>query len=357
MIKYKQKGEIRVFSKNLKYYRLKNQLTKRALAEMVGISPMAVTNYEDGSRNPDIEIVARLANVLGVRVSDFLDQRDENLVFQHGEFRKNASLKVSQQEFIRESVEEYFGRLMTVVEILGGEVLPDALCCHELILSDDDEQNAALLRRYLGFAPDGPIENLIGHLENKGILIYECKIENNKFSGMNGLVNNRPYIIFNPNMSTERNRSTIAHELAHLMFDWPDTMTDNDIEKKANSISGAFLFSKTDAVRELGVRRSSITNAMLIVAKEYGISMMLLAIRAKQCGIINEAAARSFYIKANKLGWRTNEPSRIEAEHPSLFEQLVYRAVNEEEISIQRGAELLQKPYNDILTMSQFSEV
>ncbi len=48
---------------------------------------------------------------------------------------------------------------------------------------------------------------------------------------------------------------------------------------------------------------------------------------------------------------------RIERETPVLFEQLVYRAVNEEDISVQRGAELLKVPFSNILAMLRFSEM
>ena len=66
------------------------------------------------------------------------------------------------------------------------------------------------------------MNDLITILENKGILVYLCQIDSSKFSGMNGFVNDRPYIMINSSMSPERIRSTIAHELAHLVFDWPE---------------------------------------------------------------------------------------------------------------------------------------
>ena len=157
-----------MFSKNLKYYRLKNHLTKKALADKAHISAMAITNYENGSRQPSMAILSTLAEVLGVRISDFLAVRNERLIFQHAEFRKASSLSQMQQEFVKESVEEYLSRFMTVVEVLGGDVLPDAPACHALPLSGDNEKNAVELRKHLGFAPDGPIEDLIGKLENKG---------------------------------------------------------------------------------------------------------------------------------------------------------------------------------------------
>ncbi|HPT87346.1 MAG TPA: XRE family transcriptional regulator [Bacillota bacterium] len=345
-----------MFSKNLRYYRLKKSMTKRELAEQLNITPMAISNYESGKRKPDMEILKQMANVLGVRVSDFLAVRNENLIFRHGEFRKNSNLSVTQQEYIRESVEEYFNRFMTIVEILGGDVLPDAPVTNVLELSDDCENNAQLLRKHLNLAVDGPIHNLIEMLENKGILIYTCDVENDKFSGMNGFINERPYIVINKNMSPERNRSTIVHELSHLMFRWPDNLEDNKIEEIATAISGAFLFPKNDAIRELGIRRTKISKDMLLVAEEYGISMFLLVKRAELLGIISSNLANKFYVLASSAGWRKNEPSRIENERPTLFEQLVYRAINEEEISIQKGAELLKIPYNEVVSHCCFSE-
>ena len=76
--------------------------------------------------------------------------------------------------------------------------------------------------------------------------------------------------------------------------------------------------------------------------------MYLLVTRAKHAKIVTDRTATDFYIAAGQHGWRSNEPSRIDAEKPILFEQLVYRAVNEEYISIQRGAELLKQPYADV---------
>lgn len=346
-----------MFSKNLKYYRLKNAMSKKELAEQVHVSPMAISNYENEKRKPDMELLKQMAKVLGVRVSDFLAVRNDKLVFCHGDFRKNSTFSDTLQEYVRESVEEYFNRFMTIVEILGGDVLPDPPTTSVLPLTGDCEGDAHLLRRHLNLSVDGPIDNLIEILENKGILVYVCEIDNDKFSGMNGFVNGRPYIVINKNMNPERNRSTIAHELSHLMFIRPDNMEDSKIEELATAISGAFLFPKTDAIRELGIHRTAISKDMLLVAQEYGISMFLLVKRAQLSGIVTESTAKDFYIVASKAGWRKNEPVRIDKEYPTLFEQLVYRAINENEISVQKGAELLKIPYDEIVSHCCFSEV
>ena len=146
-------------------------------------------------------------------------------------------------------------------------------------------------------------------------------------------------------MTPERIRSTIVHEMVHFIFKWPSEMTEQEIEARATAISGAFLLSEEDAKRELGIRRRAVSKDMLMICREYGISMYLLVKRATICGIVNEKAAKDFYIIAGKNGWKKNEPTRILEETPTLFSQLVFRAISENEISVQKGAELLKMPY------------
>ena len=335
-----------MFSKNLKYYRLKNRMTKKELASLAGLTPMAITHYENGERIPDIKIIENLAEALHVKVSDFLARRNEELKFKHCEFRKDSRMSASEQNFVRESVEEYLSRFFDAVEILGGDVLPHVPSFGRIPVTEDAEQDAGKLRRFLGFPENGPIGNLVGLLENKGIPVIYLNIENDAFSGMNGTVNGRPYIALNENMSPERIRSTAVHELAHFFFSWPEERSDQDQEKHEAAISGAFLFPADDAKRELGLRRSSINNDMELICREYGISMYVLAERADVCRIISRKTANHFFASANRKGWKKNEPVRINKEMPSLFQQLVFRAVCENEITVPKGAELLRMPYS-----------
>ena len=342
-----------MFNKNLKYYRLKANLTKKALASLVDVTPMAITNYENGDRRPDMATIKKLAKALGVRTTDFLAVRNTNLAFAHGEFRKNAKMSQEQQEYVREAVEEYFSRSYEAVELLGGEVLPEAPVLHQLDLTGDANVDALSLRRCLGISTYGPVGNLVELLENNGILIFMLDIQNEKFNGMNGSVNGRPYIVINKNMTPERIRTTIVHEIAHFAFRWPEDMDEKQAEKLATAIAGAFLFPKADAIRELGIQRRSITTDMLMVCKEYGISMSLLVVRANKCGIVSDPVYEAYFRRAGR-----KEGSYLTiVELPTLFEQLVYRAVNEDEITIQKGAELLKMPYDLVAANCCFAEV
>lgn len=337
-----------MFNKNLKYYRLMNNWSKKDLAEKVGISPMAITNYENGDRMPDMTTIKKIAEALNVRVTDFLVSRNSDLSFSHEKFRKNSKLRKGQQEYIKENIEEYFNRFYETVELLGGEILPEYPVINSVEYVDDVEAAGRSLRKFLNAAISGPIGNLIDLLENQGILVYLMDYNDGGFSGINGNVNGRPYIAVNANMAPERIRTTIGHELAHLALKWPDDMEDSEIEKKATAIGGAFLLPESDLKREIGIRRTSITTDWFIVCKEYGVAMSLLVMRAKNCNVISETLCSNFFKQLNKSGGRRSEQSFIQPEKVKLFPQLVYRAVNENEITIQKGAELLHSTYEDV---------
>ena len=171
-------------------------------------------------------------------------------------------------------------------------------------------------------------------------MVCFLSIETDAFSGINGLVNGRPYIAVNENMASVRIRSTIVHEMSHFFFQWPDDLSAKDVEKRATAISGAFLLPEQDAKRELGLRRSAVTKDMAITCKKYGISFSLLVTRANQCRIINSKATSDYYKNAAQFSKIQYESVQ---EEPSLFSQLVFRGVCEDEISVRKGAELLQK--------------
>ena len=85
--------------------------------------------------------------------------------------------------------------------------------------------------------------------------------------------------------------------------------------------------------------------------------MSMLVKRAEVCNIINKKTAGDFFIYTRQRGIYKHETSIIPAEEPSLFKQLVYRAITENGISLQKGAELLKTSYDDIKKHCYFDEV
>ena len=335
-----------MFSKNLQFQRLKKGMTRRALATACSLSPQAITNYERGLRKPDsIDIVKRLATVLGIDESEFLHRWNTDLCIEHGAFRKSSSLTQQEEDYLRLSVEEYCTRFGDILSILGSTVFPHSPELHALRLSDDVEANALNLRRHLMLSEKGPIHALVEQLEDRGFIVWMTHVEFDGFSGMNGICNGYPYITVNRSMPTSQLRSTIAHELVHLFFDWSNSGKDE--EKLATAIGDAFLLPKADIQRELGMRRSAVQTDMWETGRSYGVSLMVLAHRAHDCRIIDLKAYAQFCAEAKIRGWHKQDPFELEPETPHVFKQLVIRAMNEGEISISRCAELLQIPYQE----------
>jgi Zn-dependent peptidase ImmA (M78 family)/transcriptional regulator with XRE-family HTH domain len=344
-----------MLGKNITYYRLKQGMSKKELAQAIGVTAMTITHYEQNQRTPNLETSRKLAAALNTNLAGLMATPNGQHKYAHCEYRKQSRLSKTHQDYICASVEEYFDRFLTVSDILGAGALREAPLIHSLKPTLNAEEDARNLRAQLGFALEGPIPNLVGALENKGILVFLFKYDNDFFSGMNGLVDNRPYIIINKQMTPERQRSTLVHELGHIFFENPEK-DDSSWEKYMTAVSGAFLFPKEDAYSELGLHRSMVTSDMAMVAKEYGISLQMLAKRAQVLGILDNQAYKMFNIRLNQNGGRKNEPSRIDQENTSLFEQLVLRAIGEEEITVSKGAELLKIPLSDMRHMTMLQE-
>ena len=79
--------------------------------------------------------------------------------------------------------------------------------------------------------------------------------------------------------------------------------------------------------------------------------MTSIAIRAYQTGIINKTCFDITNKWLIKNGMRSNAPSYMEPEKTHLLEQLTLRAVSEEEISVSKAAELLDRPFMEVRQM------
>jgi len=109
----------------------------------------------------------------------------------------------------------------------------------------DVEKTALKLRNKwkLGLAP---ITNLLEMLEENGIKIFEVQNVHN-FDGLSASVGDLHIIVINMDLPTDRIRFAIAHELAHILCEFPE---DSKKEKYCHAFAGAFLLPKEILERE-----------------------------------------------------------------------------------------------------------
>lgn len=68
-----------MLSRNLKILRKANGLTQEQVASFLGIGRSAYSNYEEGIREPSIDILEKFANIMGCDLSTLFEE-DENAV-------------------------------------------------------------------------------------------------------------------------------------------------------------------------------------------------------------------------------------------------------------------------------------
>ena len=333
-----------MIGKNIRYYRQMKNMSQMELAQCIGLNKMAVSNYENDKRTPDSATLSKIAEVLDVSLAKLLANYDEGLAIAHGAFRKYASITKTMKELILGSVDRYLSRLFSLVCVFGDAVLgpiPEI----EQVCADSFEKAGQHLREILGLSINGPIGNITDILENKGYIICPINIKIDGFSGNSGTVNGRPYIAVNTTMSAERQRFTLIHELAHLVFTFTDEQNE---ERMVDGIAGAFFLPEADLKRELGPKRRDIRGDLRFIQREYSVSMASIIMRAYQTGIISHETYEITQKWINANGLRKDERSGIQPEESHMLEQLTLRAVAEEEITVSRATELLERPFMEV---------
>lgn len=333
-----------MIGKNIKYYRLMNNLSQEVLAQQIGVNKVAISNYEAGKRTPDIATIRKIADALNVPLARLVVVENININVQHGAFRKQSRCGKNMQELILGKIDRYLSRLFNVISVFGDAVLapiPDIA----RINVNDVEEAGQYLRKVLGLSASGPIGNITDILENMGFIICPIEIEDRVFSGNSGVVNGRPYIAVNTTMPAERQRFTLIHELAHLVFSFDNAQ---DEERLVDGIAGAFLLPESDVKRELGPKRRDIRLDLRLIQQEYNVSMAAIVMRARQTGIINQETSDLTHRWMSAQGLKKDEKSGIKPEESHLLEQLTLRAVAEDEITVSKAAEILERPFIEV---------
>lgn len=64
-------------AKNLLFYRKKNKITQKELAEQLGVKHNAISSWENGVNSIDIDTLFKVCKIFGVTVNDMYDMKSE----------------------------------------------------------------------------------------------------------------------------------------------------------------------------------------------------------------------------------------------------------------------------------------
>ena len=330
----------------------------RGLAEALEkeVSAQAIGKYERGEMMPSSGVLLRLTKLLDVSIEYLLSDQVEKL--EAVEFRKLSRTSAGDRAKVEATVIDRLQRYLAIEEILDIDSAWQEPRCgnRSLDAEDDGETLSKDLRKEWKLGLD-PIPNMTALLEAQGIKVLVIPLPE-RVSGLTCLVrrprhkNKVPVIIVNQDITLERRRLTLAHELTHRLL---DEISPVDHEKASNVFAGAFLIPQEHLVREIGRHRNALGyNELIQLKRMYRVSAAALLVRLKQIGIINNSTlAYAFQRFARK--WRKTEPVPLEGpgnegkfELPRRFERLCYRALAEGLISLGKAIELLQQPASGI---------
>ena len=334
-----------MFGERLKLARKRNGLSLRALSSDIGgtVSAQAIGKYERGEMMPSSTVALALAKALDVSVSYLFSP--SNVSLESVEFRRLASTRVRERATVEAKVLDHVDRYLQVEELLGidsgRQDKPDS-APFSIHTVDDAERPATLVRNAWNLGR-GPIPDMTELLEERGIKVFKLSLPRS-LDGLTCYVlrgdgEDVPVVVCSTEKSIERQRFTIAHELAHMVLDIP---TEVSTEKACQRFAGAFLVPQEELLREVGHRRANFGLGELIEIKHiFGVSAAALVMRMRDLGIITKSTMVNIF-RGIGSGWRKEEPHPLErTESPRRFRRLCLRALAEREISESKAAELL----------------
>ncbi len=301
--------------------RKRRAMSKKGVAEKIGVTPNTIHRYETGEISPPKETVTRLAATLEFPVS-FFDGGDVD-----EPRRDNASFRglASKSDRIMDAALAS-GALAYVFDDLISQRYNQI----EVDLPDFKEGiapdiGAKLLRQQWRLG-DKPIENMVHLLEARGIRVFSLAENTKDVDAFSVWRDDVPYIFLNRFKSAERSRLDAAHELAHLCLHKHGgsyaLLKNSPIEKEANAFAGAFLMPETD-MRAIITSPLYSVDDLLRYKRRWRVSAAALVYRAHEIGLIKDSRSNSLYVEMSRRGWLKNEPQGIPREQSHLWQQIM----------------------------------
>ena len=349
----------KIFSERFKSARLMKGFSLQDLANALDnqLSRQALHRYEKGEVIPDNDKINLLRKALDVNPDYFF--RSTKVELGEIEYRKLSKMPQKEASIIKEKTKEYLSRYLELEEILGLDIeFENPLKNFGLITSYEQVNEAANQLRKDWDLGKGAIFNVVELLEDKNIKVVKLDV-NEDFDGLQTFVNGTiPVVTYNAKKTNkpDRIRLTLLHELAHLLLTFGD-ISEKQKETLCFQFAGAMLLPEETIKAELGEHRNKLSiNELGNIKKQYGISMQAIVMRAKDCRIINEHYTKQFFFMIKQMSWKVDEPIEYSgAEESNRFEQLLFRALVEDQISMSKAASLNKQTLADFRKKHQIA--
>lgn len=322
----------------LQLLRESRAMSSSQLAKAIGVSPATMSKIEHGFAPVDEDRLSRIAETLDYPTGVFA-WSDEvygfgSSVFYH---RKQQSLPQTTLRSIQAQVNLTRMRL----ERLSRSIEIDARFDVPVLDTAEIGGPAAAARavRAMWSVPMGPIRNLAAILERAGIVIIPADLQSQKISAISiPPLDGAPHLMFvNSKQPADRERFTLAHELAHLVLHG-EAIAPETAEFEADEFAAEFLMPSAEIRTQLkGISLQRAAQLKMV----WRVSMAALIRRARDLGVIDDARYRSLNVQISQRGWRLTEPAPIERDVPSVMRNIVRVHLDEHEFSLEQLAQVV----------------
>lgn len=309
-------------------------LTAISLAEVVGVTRTAVSQYEHGHQSPSPQVMRRISECLNLPIQFFLRKETHDRL--GTVFYRSMSAATKRE---RQRAERRYGWFRAIVGFLRGYVrfpevrFPDfelpadpTAIGHEQI-----EELAAETRRFWGLGT-GPITNVTWLLENQGAVVARFGLGAATLDAFSEWdeVESAPYFVLGcDKASAVRSRYDAAHELGHVIMHrrlarsaLNNPPTFKLIEAQADRFAGAFLLPSSSFPEDFYL--PSLDGLRPLKAK-WRVSIASMIKRAAHLNLISEDQERKLWINLSRRKWRSKEPldDVLEPEEPRFVRRSV----------------------------------
>jgi Zn-dependent peptidase ImmA (M78 family)/DNA-binding XRE family transcriptional regulator len=295
------------------------EMTQKDLAQAIGVSQPAISQWEKGQRVPDAEHIEKLAEALDVLPTSLTDA---SVATTTPMFRASGVSSKRDERRIEGRIEQ---ARLAASRILDEVVITPSLPWPSVDdpLSDDSEQAAADLRR-VWRVPSGPVDDLSAFIEAAGTVILRVAFSHAKVEAAYAHPRRDAtrWILLNTStIDGARVRLTLAHELGHAVLHHWDAFnvpSEPERERQAFEFSLALLVPADEFILDVAPTKRRWLD-FLRLRHKWGISGAALARRAHHLGLINKDAYRNINIERRRRGHWNVEPGEIAIESPTVF--------------------------------------
>lgn len=299
--------------------RLSLGLTQAEFATRIGISQTTVSKIEDGLvLGIDAATMQSLVNLTGYPAK-FFQQNGGQKPLREAFFRKRSTMPAK----LLKQCEALINIRRLEVEKLLQKAEPDARLPLPRWAPDEfiggPREIARHLRATWGVSR-GPVRDLIGLIEDSGVIVMPFDFGTNKIDGVSTTTGDgTPIIFYNAKSPAARQRLTIAHELGHVIM---HTIPTSTMEDEAFEFASEFLMPESE-IR--GFLFPLDLDLLIRLKQKWQVSMQAILRWARMIGALKDSYYRYMMIKLSKAGWRTMEPldDTMQPEKPKMFHDLV----------------------------------